>query len=249
MIFNKPPTLKQTKQAGFTLIEILVICPILMAVITFMISYLFRQFGQLTKQNVQINLQVEAQTDIFNIQDDVFFANAFVSTINSNLTDTYAPSGGWKNSTNPTQMIISTPASTANHRYPNRQPVYINTFGCTPASVLQQNDILYDNIVIFASGTNLYKRIITAPGSLSTCGTDYRHQTCPAANATQACKADILLSSHLSSLTFTYLNSNGAIVTIPEQATVVKAALVLSDVGFGDVVTGSSTITLRRLNQ
>lgn len=248
-VFKKRPFASPVTQSGFTLVEILIICPIMMAVITFMMSYLFRQFGELTKQNVTVNLQVEAQADIFSIQDDVFFANAFVSTLNTNLTDSYAPTGGWSTSSSPTVFIVSTPASTASHRVSTRQPVYINTLGCTPQSVKEQNDALFDNVIIFVSGTNLYKRIVSAPSGTSTCGTDYRRQTCPSNHVTATCPKDILLTSHLNSFTVGYSDANGNAVTTPEQASIVKLALKLGDVGFGEPVTASSNITLRRVNQ
>lgn len=240
---------RKNLQAGFTIVELLVICPIVMAVIAFMMSYLFRQFGELTKTTTQVNLQVTAQAAIFNLQDDVFFANAFVSDLNNGLTDTYAPSGGWVASSNPLRFIISTPAMTASHRSASRQTVYINTLGCSPQSLKEQNDALYDNIIIFASGTNLYKRIVTAPSTMSTCGTSFRKQTCPAANATSSCPADILLTDRLSSMVITYKNSSGATVTTPEQASLVKIDLTLSDTAFAEPVSATASITLRRLNQ
>jgi competence protein ComGC len=238
-------------EAGFTLVELLIICPILMAVIAFMMNYLFNQYGELVQQNSQVNLQVEAQADTFAMQDDVFFANAFVSTMNTNLSDSYAPSGGWAASSSPTApvFIISTPALTASNRSASRGPVYINTLGCSPLSVEQENDPLYNNIVYWVSGTNLYKRVISAPSSMSTCGTSWQKQSCPAASASSSCPADNLLSDKVSSFAITYYNGSGAQVIMPEQATAVKVSLTLSDQAYAQVVTANSTLTLRRLNQ
>ena len=114
----KPKRQLRTSNQGFTLVELLIISPIVMAIIAFMMNYLFNQYGQLTVQNAQINLQVGAQAATFAMQDDIFFANSFVSDLNNNLTDAYAPSGGWQASSNPTKLIISTPAQTASHRSP-----------------------------------------------------------------------------------------------------------------------------------
>ncbi|MDB5168929.1 MAG: hypothetical protein JWO41_285 [Candidatus Saccharibacteria bacterium] len=240
---------RSRNELGFTIVELMVICPILMAVIAFMMSYLFRQFGELTKNSTQVNLQVTAQAAIFNLQDDVFFANAFVSDLNTGLTDSYAPSGGWVASSNPLKFIISTPAETGSHRSASRSAVYINTLGCSPQSTKELNDPLYENIIIFTSGTNLYKRIVTAPSTMATCGTSFRKQTCPAANASPSCPADILLTDRLSSMTVTYKNSSGTVVTTPEQASLVAINLTLTDTAFAEPVSATSTITLRRLNQ
>ncbi len=107
---------KKINSNGFTLVELLVVAPIVMIVVIGLMSFLFNLYGQLTQQGVQLSLQVEAQSIVFSMQDDVFFASAFVNTKNENLIDSYAPSGGWSYSTTPQNLIISYPATTQNHR-------------------------------------------------------------------------------------------------------------------------------------
>jgi hypothetical protein len=121
--------------------------------------------------------------------------------------------------------------------------------GCSPQSVKEQNDPLYNNIVFWVSGTNLYKRTISAPSSLSTCGSSWQKQSCPIGHTSTSCPADILLTDKLGSFTVTYYSSGGTVVTNPTQATAVKVSLTLSDQAFAQVVTANSTLTLRRLNQ
>jgi len=241
--------LDKRQSSGFTLIELLIICPILMAIIAFMMNYLFNQYGQLVSQNAKVNLQVGAQSAIFSLQDDIFFSNAFVSDLNDNLSDTWAPSGGWHASANPTVFIMSTPALTASHRKANREPVYINTLGCTPNSVKEQNDALYNNIVVWVSGSNLYKRVVSAPSNLATCGSSWQKQTCPVGHTSSSCPADILLTDKLSSFSVLYYDSNGTQVSTPEQANAVKLTINLADTAYAENVTGSSSITVRRLNK
>lgn len=233
---------------GFTLIEILVICPILMVVIAYVMNYLFSQYGQLTAQQGVINLQLQAQEVTFAMQDDVFFSNAFTTTINSNLSDPFAPSGGWKATTVPQTLILSNPALTASHRNPNRQPVYINTHGCSPEATLEQNDPLYNDTIYFVSGSDLYKRTLTAPSSLATCGTSYVPQSCPTANASSSCPADTLLTDKLSSFQLTYYNASDQVVTTPEQATKIKVDVTLADTVFAQNITASSSLTMREIN-
>ncbi|GAC1391189.1 MAG: hypothetical protein NVSMB46_02780 [Candidatus Saccharimonadales bacterium] len=235
-------------QQGFTLIEVLLIVPIAIVAIVGIMSYLFGQFGQLTEQGAQINLQATTQNIIFSMQDDVFFANAFVSTMNTNLVDNYQPAGGWTNNSIPPTLLISTPAFTTNRRSVSRQPVYINTYGCS-AGVIQNNSVLYDNVIYFAQGTNLYKRHTTVPSSTSLCGTDYTKQSCPQASATSSCPADVLLTDKFSSIAYTYYDANNNVVTVPEQATKIKIDLSLTDTAFGDTIKGSSSITIKKLNQ
>jgi hypothetical protein len=241
--------MRKLHAAGFTLIEILIICPILMVVIAYTMNFLFGQYGQLTKQEGVVNLQLGVQEVTFAMQDDVFFSNAFTSSINSNLSDPYAPSGGWKANTTPKTLILSNPALTSSHRDPTRKPVYINTVGCSPEATLEQNDPLYNNTIYFVFGTNLYRRTLTAPSSLSTCGISYIKQSCPANHANTACPADVLLTDKLSTFSLTYYNGSNTVVTTPEQARKIKVSITLHDKAFAEDIYATSTLTMRRINQ
>ena len=234
---------------GFTLIELLVISPLVMVVAVGTMTFMFNQYGSLVKQGGQLNLQLESQNILFGLQDDLWYANQFTSGLNTNLVDNYQPTGGWSVSANPAPLIVSTAALDKNRRDSNRQPIYINESTCTPPDGNGVNSILYNNVIYFVDGTNLYKRIITAPTSMPTCGTSYQQQTCPATNVTSTCRADITLSTHINSFTVTYYDTSNAIVTNPEIAESVKVSIVLKDKAFGDDITATSSMRLRKLNQ
>lgn len=239
--------LRTKSSDGFTLVEVLVIAPIMILTIIVLMSFLFNQYGQLTQEGAQLRLTTDAQLITLTMQDDVFFASAFANELNSNLVDPYAPSGGWTYTTTPPTIIISAPAMTANHRDPDRQPVYINTEGCDP-DVISQNGVLDNNIIYFAEGTNLYRRIVSAPSTMATCGVSFLKQTCPTTNATDTCPEDTLLTDKLSEFSVQYYDYDNTEVTIPEQAQRVKVSVTLKDRAFAEDVYGSSTITLKKLN-
>lgn len=233
---------------GFTLVEVLIMSPIIMVTVVLLMSYLFSQYGQLTQQGALINLQVEAQNIIFGMQDDLLFAKSFGSDKNANLTDTYQPSGGWSAATTPPTLIISDLALTTNKRDANRKPVYIDTYGCSPQSTLEQNDELYNNTIYFVSGTKLYKRTLTAPSSLAVCGTKYQKQTCPSANSSSTCPPDKMLTDKLNTFSITYYDTGNSTVTSPELAEKVKVTVQLKDKAFAEDIYANATATLRKLN-
>lgn len=239
----KLPLLPNT--SGFTLVEVLIMSPIMMITIIITMTLLFNQYGQLTQQGAQVNLNVEAQNITFSMQDDVFFSSAFNQTKNDNLVDIHEPGGGWTYSSTPPRLILSTAALTTNPRNENRQIVYIDTNGCPS----DENSVLYNNVIYFTSGTNLYKRILTAPSSMDTCGTSFQRQTCPAASVTADCPADRILTDKLNSFAITYYDTNNAVVTDPEQAEKVKVDIQLKDKAFAEDIFSNSSITLRKLNQ
>lgn len=232
---------------GFTLVEVLIMAPIMIVTIVLLMSFLFSQYGQLIQQGAQINLQTEANNITFSMQDDVFFAQAFVQNLNDGLVDSYQPNGGWNYNTTPQTLIISDPAQTKNHRDANRAPVYINTVGC--GANIEDNSPLYNNIIYFVSGTNLYKRIVTAPNTMPTCGTSFQKQTCPQANSSNSCPPDRIVTDKLNSFTITYYDNNNTVVTDPELANRITVNLQLKDKAFGEDIFSNSTISLKKLNQ
>lgn len=235
-------------QHGYSLVELLIIGPILMITIVMTMSFLFSQYGQLTEQGALINLRTEAQTITFAMQDDVFFAANFGQTKNTNLDDPYAPSGGWSYNTSPPTLIISSAALTDDRRSDDRDLVYINSAGCD-ASVIEENDILYNNIIYFVEGTTLYKRVLSAPANMSLCGTPHLDQTCPAANASNSCQADIVMTDKLDEFEITYYTADNTVTTNPELAEKIKVDITLTDTAFAEEVTASSSLTMKRLNE
>lgn len=234
---------------GFTLVELLVISPIIMVVVLGIVTFLFNQYGNLVQQNGQLNLQVSVQNILFILQDDIWYANSFTSDINDNLSDSHAPSGGWKYNTTPQTLIISTPALTKNHRDPARAPVYLNESTCTPPDGNGVNSALYDSVIYFVNGTNLYKRILTAPASLPICATPFNKQTCPLSDATSDCPADKLLSDQLSTFTVTYYDTGNSVVTTPDTAESVKVDITLADKAYAQNISATSSLRLRKINQ
>jgi hypothetical protein len=237
------------KSAGFTLVELLVIGPIVMVTLFGAITFLFNQYGRLVQQNAQLNLQLEAQNILFGLQDDLWYANLFTSTINDNLADQYQPSGGWTYNSTPPTLIISTPALTTNRRSANRTPVYIKGSTCTPPDGNGDNSVLYNNVIYFVHNSNLQKRILTAPANMQTCGTSYTKQNCPAANASASCPADVLLSDHLNTFSITYYDTSNIVTTTPENAESVKVDIGLKDKAYAEDIYATSSIRLRKLNQ
>jgi type II secretory pathway pseudopilin PulG len=237
------------EERGFTLVELLVVSPLVMVVAVAAMSFLFNQYGALVKLGGQLNLQLEAQNILFGLQDDLWYANQFSSDLNSNLVDAYQPAGGWTTATTPAPLIVSTAALDKNRRDSNRQPIYINESTCTPPDGNGVNSVLFNNVIYFVSGGSLYKRTVTAPASLPTCGVPYQKQTCPAASATSTCRADVTLSTHINTFTITYYDTNNTIVTNPELAESVKVSIALKDKAYAEDITANSSMRLRKLNQ
>ena len=99
------------------------------------------------------------------------------------------------------------------------------------------------------SGTNLYKRILTAPSTMSICGTPFQKQTCPSGHTSATCPLDKQLTDKLNSFSITYYDTGNNVTTTPENAEKVKVSIQLKDKAFAEDIYANSSITLRKLNQ
>lgn len=231
---------------GFTLMELVIIGPILMAVIAIMMNFMFNQYGQLLVQNTAVNLQVQSGNILASIKPEASNASSYVSSINSGQNDEFAPSGGWSANNNSGVLIISTPALTAPYGKADSQKVFINSVGCEPENTRMGNDTLLVNIVYFAEGNNLYRRVLSSSGNLSTCGNNYFKQTCPSSNSSSSCPEDKLLTNQLDEFKVSYVDQNGNITAKPEEGAMVKISLKLKDKAYAETVTAGSELTIRK---
>ena len=230
---------------GFTLVELLIVCPILMVVIAILMNFIFNQYGQLLVQNSAINLEVQSSGILSNIKKDIEPSNAFLKSTNAQLVDSFAPSGGWLANNSGSVLIISSAASTAKPESVDSQPVYVNKNGCSPENQKILNDILDYNIVYFVSGSKLYKRIVTNTTS-SVCGSNYLKQTCPEEQYSIDCPKDIMLTDQLASFQVQYLDGSGQETDKPETATMVNITLKLRDKAYAENINAGSSLLVRK---
>jgi len=233
---------KRLNNQGFTLVELLIVCPVLMICIAILMNFMFNQYGNLLIQNTAVNLQVQASNIISSIRNEAKNSESFVSQTNDYLTDDFAPSGGWSESDKSKTLIISRPAFSAKPGSPQSQPVVIKGDVCNP------NDKFNYNVILFSEGNNLYKRIVTNTSSLNLCGSNYFKQTCPASNASLDCPEDKLLTNQLESFSVSYYDNLGQKTERPESATIVEVNIKLKDKAYAETVTAGSTMKIKRSN-
>lgn len=234
---------------GFTIIEMVVIMPIIMLSLAILVSALFGQYAQLVESSAKLNLKVEGQAILIGLQDDIEFADSFGSAIRSDLSDTYA--SDYTSALSANRMIINSPALTASHRDSNRTTVYKNQVGCAAAD-LTDNDIVYDNIIYFIKSGTLYKRFLTypTPNGNETCGTNFVKKSCPSSvTLSTACPSyDRVLSTHIDTLVLTYYTANNTVTTDPTLAQRVLVSIGLKDKINAEYFTESTSMTMRKVN-
>jgi len=241
-------------QHGFTLIEMVIVLPIVSMIVILVFGYMFNSYGLMLQQNEEANLRLEGEVMLFDLEDELLFTTDYADTIKSDLSDPYAPSGGWTYNTNPDTLIIYETALTAPRRDPNRDFVYKNQYGCGSSF----NSLAINNLIYFTKqNTNnpyktLYRRTVIP--TYSVCNTNYKKFTCPAANVgTSPCTAqDSKLSENIIDFQIEYYDDNNVLIVAPPgsplSAEKVKLTATLGKQVYGKDITVRTSITMKKIN-
>ena len=115
----------QNKGRGFTILEILIALPLVTILSVVVSGTVFQQYGQLLQGSERARLRVEGETTLLSLEDELLFATSFATGKSTDLVDVNAPSGGWTNSTTPTEtLIVYETALDADRRDPDRNFIY-----------------------------------------------------------------------------------------------------------------------------
>src|SRR5262245_59728066 len=114
---------KRQRSRGFTLVELLVVIPSTLIVIAVLTATLISLLGDLLVKNGRQQLEIDAQSALFTIRDDPFFAARFAGDNQTGTIDPYAPGGSW-NAIADKAFIIYEASLDANRQAATRQLIY-----------------------------------------------------------------------------------------------------------------------------
>jgi type II secretory pathway component PulJ len=244
---------------GFTLVEMVVIMPIMIVAIAITITFILNVFISLSSKNTVVSQQLSAQSALFTIRDDIMFANFFEGELQPNESDPYAPRGPntWHAKTD-NALMISEIAYTANRQNPDRTVVRVKDAPspCTTADYTT-NIPATNTLIYFVSGGKLYRRTII-PDQTKNCTTTFRIQSCPAANASPTCPADIMLAEDVKTFSITYYSGKTGDADTPVTSSILSDAdkyiritkadiiLTLEKVVNGEPVSSTAKLTLKK---
>ncbi len=242
--------IKDARQKGFTIVEIVIVVPIVSIIAIGIITLVMNMFYQIMANNSRLNLLLESQTVLLSLQDELLFTTNYGEEIMSDLDDPYEPTGGWDFDTSPETLIVYETSLTAPRRDPDREFVYKSN--CS-------GSIAFDNVIYFTEPNphnnyhTLYRRILTP--QFTTCRTNYRDQTCPTAYVgTDPCYSpDSVISDRVVDFQVDFYDQNNDFIDTdaggsPLDAEKATISIELGDTLFGQEVSASSSITMRKIN-
>lgn len=247
----------QRSEKGFTLVEITVVLPIIMFIITGIGTLLVVLYINLSEESSRIELELNSQTALFTARDDLFYAVRFAGTQQPDTADSYGPAGGW-NAVRDSALIVYEAAYTQNRQSPTRQLVYKSNMphACDSADLIE-NQYSTNTIIYFLKDTTLYKRTLV-PDQTTNCATTFRKQSCPAESSSPSCPADNIIAENVKSFNLAYYRRdadqgqipNTELETNPEkfiQISRTDIELTLEKTVNGSPIQGEAKINIKKI--
>lgn len=240
---------KHDNQKGFTLLEILIALPLASILSLTVATLMFNQYGEVLQGAARSRLRMEGEILLLSLEDELLFSTDFATIKSADLSDAYAPTGGWTSNTNPTDtLIVYETALTADRRDPDREFVYKQSGSCGSSY-----NIAINNLIYFTSQNTsdtyrtLYRRTLTP--QYSTCGVNFKRQTCPATSVVSPCtQADSQLSDKVVDFQIQYFDNDNVVLAGPTNAELVKVTLTLGEKIYGENITVPTTISMKKVN-
>lgn len=158
------PSSRNTR--GFTLIEMLIVAPIVLVTIATFVGVIIFITGEVLSSRANNSLAYSIQDALNTIEDDVRLSGAFLATNNvtiaspqgyDNNTQSFQNAG----SSNGTALILNSMATTNTYYSPDRRliPLANSPNACSSAQV-NQNQMMTLNTVYFVKDNTLWKRTL-----------------------------------------------------------------------------------------
>ena len=193
-------------EGGFTIVELTIVISVTSIIAVVFLYVVSNFFVTITRTNELADMTVNSQNLLRTTVENIRFGNG-VETTNA-ITDANAPSGGWNTSNTSFVIVIPVPAVDSTKSYiidPDTGDPYMN------------------ELVYYKSGTNLYERVLANPNATG----NRLNTSCPASKATTSCRADPLLATYVSSMTFTLYDQDNNQTTDQTIARSIYITLVM----------------------
>jgi prepilin-type N-terminal cleavage/methylation domain-containing protein len=258
------------KQNGFSIIELLIVLPIVSIVVIVLISALFSQYATVLAETSRTELRASGQTILINLQDELLFTMAYGEELEGRLVDVNEPSGGWNYDTNPQTLIINEIALDSTRRDETRHIVRQRVNNCESSSITA-NPLAVNNTIYFVQPnsdfpySNLFKRTITPTYDLcsidintgnpctpttTNCRSNAKQTSCPTnlVGTGNCTTEDSLLTDKVLDFRIKYFTEGNIETPIPSSAEKIEIELDLGDKVFGKEIDITVKHTIRKIN-
>ncbi|MDO8591797.1 MAG: prepilin-type N-terminal cleavage/methylation domain-containing protein [bacterium] len=215
-----------SRQAGFTVVELVVGITIGSILFLAFMAALTNQFVLITKNNASIDMAANSQNLLRATVEALRVGDGVRQT--NTIADANAPSGGWNTSNANFVIVIASPALNSARSYiidPDTGGPYMN------------------ELVYYKSATSLMERRLANPSASG----NSLVTSCPPSSSSQSCPPDKLLADYVQSMAFTLYDQDNNLTTDPALARLIQINLGLQRYVFGSAISMNNSIwvTLR----
>lgn len=251
------------KQPGFTLVEMLVVAPLVLIVIAGLVSAMVAMIGDSLIANSRVNTAFGLQDTLNQIEQDTRVTTNFMGVF-SYLNSPQGRNGlaGAFNYDSNEDLILTQQATTTSPYNTTRDLVY---YADQPAACgsgdMSGNRSLADRVIYFLSSGTLWRRTIVNPWNLNSthdgntvCGTPWQRDSCPQGSTisntpSSNCQSvDQKMLDNVTDFTPTFYDSSNNVVTDPTQAVNVKVSITVQQGVSGSTLTQTSVMRATRRN-
>jgi len=253
------------RQPGFTLVEMLVVAPLVLIVIAGLISAMVAMIGDSLIANSRVNTAYSLQDTLNQIEQDTRVATNFMGVF-SYLNSPQGRDGntGAFNYSSKEDLILTQQATTSSPYNTTRDLVY---YADQPASCSTNdksgNRVLADRVLYFLDTTTktLWRRTVVNPWNLNSthdgntvCSTPWQRDSCPQGSTisntpSSPCQSvDQKMLDNVTDFTPTFYDSSNNVVTDPTQAVNVQVSITVQHNVSGSTLTQTSVMRATRRN-
>ena len=250
------------QQSGFTLVEMLVVIPIVLLVIIGLIGGMIALIGDSLTANGRVTTAYNIQDALNRIEADTHISTEFMDQFSY-----FSSPQGRDNGTSPFQssngdLILTQQATTASPYNTTRSLVYYNNqpTSCDDTTNITGNRTLKLRTIYFldSSTKTLWRRTIVNPwkqyatgvtGADAVCVKPWQRSSCAPTSSAAICQSkDEKMLSNVDNFTVTYYQSDNSVTTDPSQAEIVGIRITSSTQAGGKNTSQTSEIRASRRN-
>lgn len=257
-----------TKQrsSGFTLIEVLIIAPIVILAIGGFVGLMVTMVGEVLVTRDQSALTYESQSALDRIEQDVRLSTQFLVTTgtqtapqgsDSNFTGTAAFTNGANS------LLLSALATDKNPTDTSRWLIYLANQPNPCGSEQRYNRVLLNKVVYFIKSGSLWRRTVlpdwntnsAATADANTvCSAPWQQNSCSPGYSATRCKAeDEKIMDNVTSMDVKYYNASGDTTDIGDANATTAGTVDVTinsqkTVAGGNVITDASNVRVTKLN-
>lgn len=266
---SSSPTNPPRRSHGFTLIEMLIIAPLVVIIIGTFVGLMMSMVGDALVTRDQNLMAYNTQTALDTIEQDAFLSTQFYAT--SGTLPTYQGSdsdfSGSAAFGSTDSLIMSTFTTTKNPADTSRQLVYYANQPNACGSLENANKILTSKIIYFVRGGSLWRRVIVPTWNTNgtvdantVCDPPWQRNSCTpettaanASNPTSICQSnDTELVKNVQSFSVDYYSSPASTTALTksqaDSATTINVTIATKSQAAGKDVSYSAALRATKFN-